>query len=289
MDTEEFPTSPAKRQRTASPDESRPNLQQPDLIPIDQPNKLLNEAPDSNHEPGAATAPLQIENEDPKPERVPSNSLLDALMLQVEAESTSNPTITLEVSTPVRNEENRDMVLKNTEEEPMMDLDDPIVTNEVASNAVGISTAVEPIALSDTNAPAQNSNQVSLPEVAADTNATIPTVANTADVPANVGQDTMDAIPADSTVMPEDGEQGAEWEADSSPYESSTDSDSSPSDDSSSEEDSDEDGDGDYAMLGPEEAARILMQDDGGSDDEGDGTKKKKAGYYALQMNVWKR
>ena len=57
-----------------------------------------------------------------------------------------------------------------------------------------------------------------------------------------------------------------EWETDSSPYESS-DSDTS-LDDSSSEDDSDADADGDYAMMNPEEAARILM-DDAGSDDEG--------------------
>lgn len=56
-----------------------------------------------------------------------------------------------------------------------------------------------------------------------------------------------------------------EWETDSSPYESS---DSDTSSDDSSSEDSDEDADGDYAMMNPEEAARMLMED-GGSDDEG--------------------
>jgi H/ACA ribonucleoprotein complex non-core subunit NAF1 len=61
--------------------------------------------------------------------------------------------------------------------------------------------------------------------------------------------------------------EAAEWEADSSPLESS--SDSNTSDLSSSDEDSDEEMDGEYAMLGLEEQARILMQGDGGSDDEG--------------------
>jgi len=68
----------------------------------------------------------------------------------------------------------------------------------------------------------------------------------------------------ESTTAPAEPE-AREWETDSSPYESS-DSDTS-SDDSSSDDDSD-DAEGDYAMMDPEEAARILM-DDGGSDDEG--------------------
>jgi H/ACA ribonucleoprotein complex non-core subunit NAF1 len=57
----------------------------------------------------------------------------------------------------------------------------------------------------------------------------------------------------------------AEWEADSSPLESSSDSDTS----DSSSDDSDEEMDAEYSMLGLEEQARILMQGDGGSDDEG--------------------
>ena len=63
----------------------------------------------------------------------------------------------------------------------------------------------------------------------------------------------------------------AEWEADSSPLESSSDTDTS--DLSSSEEDSDEEMEGEYSMLGLEEQARILMQGDAASDDEGDDRK----------------
>ncbi|KFH40491.1 H/ACA ribonucleoprotein complex non-core subunit-like protein [Hapsidospora chrysogenum ATCC 11550] len=55
-----------------------------------------------------------------------------------------------------------------------------------------------------------------------------------------------------------------EWEMDSSPYQSSTDTTSS---ESSSEEDSDNEG---YELLGVEETARLLMEAEGGSDDEGD-------------------
>src|SRR2546423_7496293 len=61
--------------------------------------------------------------------------------------------------------------------------------------------------------------------------------------------------------------EAAEWEADSSPLETSSDSEAS--DSSSSEGNSDEEMDGEYAMLGLEEQARILMQGDGGSDEEG--------------------
>jgi H/ACA ribonucleoprotein complex non-core subunit NAF1 len=80
----------------------------------------------------------------------------------------------------------------------------------------------------------------------------------------------MDYIPP-TTLTPgsipteEDGG-AAEFEADSSPYESSSSSDSS---DSSSEEDSDDEDA--YNLLSPAEQARILMLGDGGSDDEGGG------------------
>lgn len=67
---------------------------------------------------------------------------------------------------------------------------------------------------------------------------------------------------------------GAEWEVDSSPYVSSDSDDSS----DTSSDDSD-DADGDYAMLNPEEQARILMAGDGGSDDEGEKKGKTDGGH----------
>lgn len=54
-----------------------------------------------------------------------------------------------------------------------------------------------------------------------------------------------------------------EWEADSSPYESSS---SETTSDDSSDADSDNEG---YELLGVEETARMLMEQEGGSDDEG--------------------
>ncbi|KAI0022460.1 Gar1/Naf1 RNA binding region-domain-containing protein [Xylariomycetidae sp. FL0641] len=60
-------------------------------------------------------------------------------------------------------------------------------------------------------------------------------------------------------------EEHPEWEEDSSPYESSSDS----SDDSDDSDESDDDQN--YAAMGIEETARMLMEAEGGSDDEGDG------------------
>ncbi|OBT72764.1 hypothetical protein VF21_08637 [Pseudogymnoascus sp. 05NY08] len=79
----------------------------------------------------------------------------------------------------------------------------------------------------------------------------------------------MDYIPPTTlpTSLPAEDEGAAEFEADSSPYASSTDS--SDSSDSSSEEDSDDEDA--YNLLSPAEQARILMLGDGGSDDEGGG------------------
>ncbi|CAM1511673.1 Fc.00g091860.m01.CDS01 [Cosmosporella sp. VM-42] len=61
-----------------------------------------------------------------------------------------------------------------------------------------------------------------------------------------------------------DQAENPEWEVDSSPYVSSSESSSS---DSSSGDDSDNEG---YEPLGVEETARLLMQAEGGSDDEGE-------------------
>lgn len=76
--------------------------------------------------------------------------------------------------------------------------------------------------------------------------------------------------------------QGAEFELDSSPIESSSD-DESDSDDSSSSGDSE--GDDDYKLLEPEEQARILMEGDGGSDDEGAGKGVKGSGGQLRTKN----
>ena len=123
--------------------------------------------------------------------------------------------------------------------------------------------------------------------VTADTNAVIPTVGNAADTPSlipGLHSTATDAILTSDTLAPEAGTDGAEWEIDSSPYDSSSDSDDS-SDTDSSDDDSEEDADGDYAMLDPEEAARILMHGDGGSDDEGGASRNKSDGAALRTLN----
>lgn len=74
-------------------------------------------------------------------------------------------------------------------------------------------------------------------------------------------------------------DEGAEWESDSSPIESSSSSDVS----SVSSSEDDQDGGVEYALLEPEEQARILMQDEAGSDDEGGGRKGGKGGVAPLR------
>ena len=88
---------------------------------------------------------------------------------------------------------------------------------------------------------------------------------------ATLDQPMSDAQPPNAEPA---GAEGAEWEVDSSPYESSDSDDSS---DTTSDES--DDADGDYAMLDPEEQARILMAGDGGSDDEGDKKGKTEGGH----------
>ncbi|KAJ4413837.1 hypothetical protein N0V82_008279 [Gnomoniopsis sp. IMI 355080] len=89
-----------------------------------------------------------------------------------------------------------------------------------------------------------------------------------------VQQEPSDPTPADhaptSGVLPAEDEADAnpEWEADSSPYESSS---SDSSDDSS-----DDDSDVEESKLGIEETARLLMEADGGSDEEIDGARAAK-------------
>ena len=352
MEAEDFPTSPAKRQRTVSPTENRP------LAPVLEPSfkdaieNLANVASIPQQEPAQATQSGNIEQQVVQSQEPSSNSLLDGLMLQVEAESSSRPVATLEDFSPISRDTARKEQMENDKDvatayqnaqagaqehagtngisnadEPMdlteapvpaqgsnerlhaeagpdtsatiPTLGDSVNTPTTIDNAAkdvastdntlvreeatvqtltnGISGPALPLKLTDTTAPSHNVLQDMTAEIALDTNATIPTVGNAADAPAIFDPSAMDAIPSDNTLVPEADADGGQWELDSSPYVSSSDSDSF-SDDSSSEEDSDDDEDGDYAMLDPEEAARILMQGDGGSDDEGDGIRKKEGG-----------
>lgn len=98
---------------------------------------------------------------------------------------------------------------------------------------------------------------------------TAPTDEQSEQQPSNeIGQ--VDASPIPNNAPAEDdANANAEWEADSSPYESSS---SDSSDDSSDDDESDVE----ESKLGVEETARLLMEADGGSDDEMDGPRAAK-------------
>lgn len=87
-------------------------------------------------------------------------------------------------------------------------------------------------------------------------------------------QKSKDVSPAEqvpiSNVVPAEGEADPqpEWEADSSPYESSS--------TDSSDDSSDDDSEVEESKLGIEETARLLMEVDGGSDEEIDGARAAK-------------
>ncbi|ERF75310.1 hypothetical protein EPUS_00102 [Endocarpon pusillum Z07020] len=109
-------------------------------------------------------------------------------------------------------------------------------------------------------------------------------ISTEADTPIASLREQLPAISIIEQPQNDQGGQDAEWEADSSPIDSSSDSDSTS--DTTSTDDSDEDDvdvDGDYAMLDPEEQARILMQGDGGSDDEGNARSGAKGGTTHLR------
>lgn len=279
----------------------------------------------------------------------PSNSILDALMLQVEAESGTSPHPPPTVSKPTLHEtptseaqkevssgtnvdentarheslhtvdhgimdvdpavnsmqdiEENTMVNQVVPEEntappdaptsmtsaSMRDADNPahVVDHEVAKDLASMETMIKAETASaaedrgaEGDTMAVETNQVAAdPLSTADSSVDGPETNSALPGPSAL---TVDAIPADDTINPETGTEGAEWEIDSSPYESS---DSDSSDTTSSDDDSDDDADGDYAMLDPEEAARILMQGDGGSDDEGGRSKDKSEGAALRTAN----
>lgn len=194
------------------------------------------------------------------PTQQDSNSLLDALMLQVEAESataskshpvprdvtegTERTEHTKELETSRNDHPDPETNLEGIQEEPPVGATDNIM--DLTDGTVN----------GDLNGHGARQDEVAA--LVSDTNGVVPTGGDPSDTAAQ--------LPA-NVAIPSAAEE-AEWEIDSSPYESSSDSDSS-SDTTSSDDNSDEDADGDYAMLEPEEAARILMQGDGGDDEEG--------------------
>ncbi|KAG9776029.1 hypothetical protein KCU88_g5002, partial [Aureobasidium melanogenum] len=302
MDVElEFPTSPPKRQRTLSPEETRDAsaAAQPIEAQSDANAKPEDHTPadtgiarsEANGDAGKASVNDTVgQNQDQPLPNIPdhdSNSLLDALMLQVEAASAPPPVSVPEQPTSAAAEpaagENKDILngAENTKgvdghTDRMQDAQqqqptEPRTTTDTTDH---MDVTTDSGMNGDGQATQGDAHNGTESTITLDTNTTIPTVGNDSDTPAvataTATATMVDAIPPTETLAPEPGAEGAEWAIDSSPYESSSDSDDTTSSEEDSDEDEDDD-DGDYAMLDPEEAARILMQGDGGSDDEGGG------------------
>ncbi|KAL6242370.1 hypothetical protein RBB50_010509 [Rhinocladiella similis] len=291
MDVDEFPTSPSKRQRTTSPDEDQPLSRN-----ANPSSDGLTTQPSTEN---ASTIPglgqFMGQTMDNATASKDANSLLDALMLQVEAESSSAAHLqssSAERLVPLkedgRNTTQEDSVVVG-EHEPQAEAK-PILVDTPT-------TATESISVTEANSGVQMTHNTVIPDapdapdtvmsITPDTSETMPTVGNTVGAsaaPPIVPENSTDMTPAEQLQPSETAAEGAEWEIDSSPYESSSDSDSS-DDTTSSDEDSDEDADGEYSMLNPEETARLLMQDDGGSDDEGGRSRDKSDGAQLRTAN----
>jgi H/ACA ribonucleoprotein complex non-core subunit NAF1 len=254
----EFP--PAKRQCTQSPKLSSPTRERSkspmiNAMPIlEQTSTSANMAETTHSTTTMVSIPglgAHHENDvevQPTEETEP-NGILDMLMQHVE--STSNPSSSHQnaESATTKSDLGDLGALKSAS-----DLSGATTIDEIHScqNEEGNKDhAVEDIIVNSEAAPASPGNTK---------NETEENLRDIAPVPSAVDR------PSESGPSNELGPSGeAEWEADSSPLESSSDSDSS----DSSSDDSDEEMDAEYSMLGLEEQARILMQDDGGSDDEG--------------------
>lgn len=139
------------------------------------------------------------------------------------------------------------------------EVDDTVAKN---GSSEGVTTAADNQNLSQPLAFVNGHTELPNPTSVGSANIeTSPTALDNAKVKLEESEDAVAPAP-----KPEWGE-GAEWQIDSSPIQSSS-SDTS-SDSSSSSEDSDDSGDDDYTLLDPAEQARMLMEGDGGSDDEG--------------------
>ena len=275
MDAQEFTMPSPKRQRTESPHPTFEATQAPSAPDEpSQPQTAITQEAEMKppaDEPeraatipglgllGAQSAPQLAEAQVTTPQ---SNGFLDALMIHVE--SISQPETgdvlsahSLEASEPVAAIQTKTLQYSL----------EPATTTEPIRTKADVGTADQTIPGSD-QSPME---QPILAPVPLDTNREDSVTArqhatNTEDTFAADQDHTMSVDPQQA----EDGianAEGAEWEVDSSPYVSSDSDDSS---DTSSEDSDDDDADGDYAMLDPEEQARILMAGDGGSDDEGD-------------------
>jgi H/ACA ribonucleoprotein complex non-core subunit NAF1 len=303
MDAQDFIMPSPKRQRTESPKpalETKPEetvqsqavpaetatSEQLEMKPVDNAAETFSTIPGlgiPDKEPGSRP----VEAQAPVP---PSNGFLDVLMQHVESMSQPQPGETvseniLEAAEPPSTHDshaaeiNGEPAIKSMDTQPDQYIaspssvpaalkQQPTEEGELIQQDNDAATIAEPARQEkDVLSGAQLEQDQIMTEVKPETGANI-TASGMAASQDQTMSEAQNPEPKPTTA------EGAEWEVDSSPYVSSDSDDSS----DTTSDDSD-DVDGDYAMLDPEEQARILMAGDGGSDDEGDKKGKTDGGH----------
>ena len=272
MDAQDFKMPSPKRQRTESPTPALESKHQeiiqsqpppPEQSTSEGVNMNPNESADRNSStiPGLdslADSKVEPSTAEAQASGPQSNGFLDALMQHVESMSQPQP------------EHNASAAAQETTKPAYTQVADTLESIEGPSTKTADTQPGQNIATpgltpaAAEKQPGHEADPITEPREEAGTRAI-------SDGVATQDQTMSDAQPPNAEPA---GAEGAEWEVDSSPYESSDSDDSS---DTTSDES--DDADGDYAMLDPEEQARILMAGDGGSDDEGDKKGKTEGGH----------
>jgi H/ACA ribonucleoprotein complex non-core subunit NAF1 len=257
----EFPTSPAKRRRTMSPEEGQTEGQPAEAAARSEQPALetSNSMPMKDAEP---EQPVVKAQDGAQP--TASAGFLDVLMQQVEAESASTaaqaPAIHMPAEAEKREVEGDGSAMPEQIPQGQTDRPQDTVTESLLADGLPSEAYIKDSKETadgvrvEEPAPAINGEATEAPATLTEMSAT--------------STQAQESTTMTGTEMAQP--EPREWETDSDPLDS-TDSDTS-SDSSSSDDDSEDEGE--YSLLDPEEQARILMQDDGGSDDEGKGNQK---------------
>lgn len=304
---EDFPTSPAKRQRTDSPNMTHAEMldhdgsdfyDSPQRVENDVPSRNALEQPSALHNnqaeentvsiPGLNEPTLDVEHYGAPGARETGDEtgILDALLQHVESESRTYQSTdqaqpdaalsTLEsLPSSIRQSHLSDgtnattVVGENSEVGVSVASALDITIGELPSVSGPAGNSALQINSEGRNPPAAGQHE---PEALLHGNAFFSNqnAQTTVSEPGPISSTEDFVIPPIGGAVEQHAEQSqveAEWEMDSSPLESSSDSDTSTDTLSSDDSDDDNEGGG-YEMLGPEEQARILMQGEGGSDDE---------------------
>jgi H/ACA ribonucleoprotein complex non-core subunit NAF1 len=272
MDAQDFTMPSPKRQRTESPTpaleskhqeiiQSQPppaeqsTSEEVDMKPSESADKESSTIPDLDSLADSKVEPSTVEAQASVPQ---SNGFLDALMQHVESTSQPQP------------ENNASAAAQETTKPTYTQVADTSGSTEGPSIKTADTQPGQNIVTPGLTLAAAEKQPIHEAELITESREEAGTKA-VSDGVATQDQTMSDAQPPNAEPA---GAEGAEWEVDSSPYESSDSDDSS---DTTSDES--DDADGDYAMLDPEEQARILMAGDGGSDDEGDKKGKTEGGH----------